>query len=150
MSSLQQSLFPTEEVQAPGRASPSVTTPPAQREAFLRERLRAKLQAAQHHEVVSSGTATWQTPSPGLRILPLKNSADHRTLRIDMAPGSEFTRPDEEIRHECWVLQGELRWGSTLLRAGDFLAAPQNQCAARGSSIGGAQLLLIAWLNRPT
>ena len=148
MSSLQQSLFPFEDTQAPEKAAPSIAAPAAQREAFLRERLLAKLRAVQHHDVVSQGSGVWSTVSPGLRILPLKNSADHRTLRIDMAPGSEFNRPDDEVRHECWVLQGELRFGSTLLRAGDFLAAPQHQPSIHWSSATGAQLLLIAWLDR--
>jgi hypothetical protein len=149
MSSLQQSLFPFEDAQAPEKTASTVGAPPAQREAFLRERLLAKLQAAQHHKVVSNGSGIWNTASPGLRILSLKNSADHRTLRIDMAPGSEFARPDDEVRHECWVLKGELRLGSTLLRAGDFLAAPKNGAAARWSSAIGAELLLIAWLDTP-
>lgn len=149
MSSLQQPLFPFEDAHAPEKTEPSAIAPPAQREAFLRERLLAKLQAAQNHEVVSQGSGAWDTSSPGLRVLSLKSSADHRTLRIDMAVQSGFTRPDEETRHECWVLQGELRLGGTVLRAGDFLAAPQQAPAARWSSAGGAQLLLIAWLDRP-
>lgn len=149
MPSLQQSLFPTEDAQAPEKAAPSVAAPPAQREAFLRERLLAKLQTAQHHDVVSQGSGVWDTPSPGLRVLSLTNGTDHRTLRIDMAAGSEFVRPDEEARHECWVLHGELRLGSTVLRAGDFLAAPKQEPAARWSSASGAQLLMIAWLNTP-
>ena len=150
MSSLQQSLFPFEDAQAPEKAEPSAVAPPAQREAFLRERLLAKLQAAQNHEVVSQGSGSWDTTVPGLRVLSLKGSADHRTMRIDMAAQSGFIRPDEEARHECWVLQGELRLGGTVLRAGDFLAAPQQEPAARWSSAGGAQLLLIAWLDTPT
>ncbi|XVJ70716.1 MAG: hypothetical protein HEQ39_14660 [Rhizobacter sp.] len=149
MSPLQQTLFPCEDARAPEKAAPSAVAPPAQREAFLRERLLAKLQAAQNHEVVSQGSGAWDTSMPGLRVLSLKSSADHRTLRIDMATQSGFTRPDEETRHECWVLRGELRLGGTVLRAGDFLAAPQQEPAARWSSAGGAQLLLIAWLNTP-
>jgi hypothetical protein len=149
MSSLQQPLFPFEDAHAPEKTEPSGVAPPAQREAFLRERLLAKLQAAQNHEVVSQGGGAWDTSMPGLRVLPLKSSATHRTLRIDMAAGSEFIRPDEETRHECWVLHGELRLGGSVLRAGDFLAAPKQESAARWSSAGGAQLLLIAWLDSP-
>ncbi len=149
MSSLQQPLFPAEDAHAPEKAAPSAAAPPAQREAFLRERLLAKLQAAQHHEVVTQGSGVWDTSSPGLSVLSLKTTADHRTLRIDMAAGSEFIRPDEEARHECWVLHGELRLGGTVLRAGDFLAAPKQEPAACWSSAGGAQLLVIAWLNTP-
>jgi hypothetical protein len=144
MTSLQQPLFPVEDTHAPEK-----TPPPAQREAFLRERLLAKLQAAQNHHVVLQGSGVWATPSPGLSVLSLKSSADHRTMRIDVAAHSEFTRPDEETRHECWVLQGELRLGSTVLRAGDFLSTPQQEPAARWSSASGAQLLVIAWLDTP-
>jgi hypothetical protein len=63
-----------------------------------------------------------------------------------MAAGSEFSRPQAETRHECWVLQGELRVGHTVLREGDFLAAPHGGVATRWRSHEGAQLLLLAWL----
>jgi hypothetical protein len=147
MMSLQQPLFPIEDAEAPEKAAHPSAPPPAQREAFLRERLLAKMQAAQNHDVVSQGMGNWDASCPGLKILSLKISVDHRTLRIDMAAQSEFIRPHEEARHECWVLQGELRLGSTVLRAGDFLATPKQEPAARWSSASGAQLLMIAWLD---
>ena len=147
MSSLQQPLFPPEDSHAPDMVAPAAAAPPAQREALLRERLLAKLQAVQGHQVVSQGQGAWDTSCPGLRVLSLNRSPGHRTLRIDMAAHSEFSRPIDETRHECWVLQGELRLGSTVLRAGDFLAAPQQAPAARWTSASGAQLLLTAWLG---
>jgi hypothetical protein len=147
MTSLQQSLFPPEDADAPEETESRIAPPTAQREAFLRERLLAKLHAAKGLHVVSQGSGTWDTSSPGLRILSLKATAGHRTMRIDMAARSEFIRPDGEARHECWVLEGELRLGSTVLRAGDFLATPKQEPAACWSSASGAQLLLIAWLD---
>jgi hypothetical protein len=147
MASLQQSLFPTEGPDAPEKTAPS---PGAQREAFLRERLLAKLQAAKGLQVVAHGRGVWDTALPGLQVLSLNSSANHRTMRIDMAAQSEFIRPHEETRHECWVLQGELRLGSTVLHAGDFVSTPRQEPAACWSSANGAQLLLIAWLDTLT
>jgi hypothetical protein len=144
MSSLQQSLFPTEGADAPEKTAPA---PGAQRESFLRERLLAKLQAARGLQVVAHGSGVWDTTLPGLQVLPLNSSANHRTMRIDMAAQSEFIRPDEETRHECWVLQGELRLGSTVLHAGDFVTTPRQEPTVLWSSAIGAQLLVIAWLD---
>lgn len=155
MASLQQTLFPAEnpaeDAIALEKAAPTVSAVsglPATREAFLRERLLAKQQAALGQHLVTRGSGAWDCSEPGLRTLSLHGGPTHRTLRIDMAAGSEFSRPREETQHECWVLKGEVRVGHTVLREGDFLAAPQVEPALRWSSPCGAQLLLVAWLKQ--
>jgi hypothetical protein len=119
---------------------------PAQREAFLRERLLAKARATQAHalghRVLAADTGHWQELASGVRAKPLNLSATQRSMLIQMEAGSSFTSPGDETALECLVLQGEVHLGPSHLRAGDFLCLQNGGTAQVWVSPMGAQIFL--------
>ena len=157
-----QTLLPLEppaaHAEPPQRPSPPEGGPapaPAQREAFLRERLLAKARAGQAqslgHRATPRAQGSWKAVSHGVRMKLLNESAHCRSLLLEMAAGTRFTNPLPAAELECLLLQGDLQMGpSRLAGAGDHLHAPAAPGGDEWTSRGGALFLLTCHLPRRT
>jgi anti-sigma factor ChrR (cupin superfamily) len=72
------------------------------------------------HCTVRAGEGEWREIAPGIerKLLWERGVASSSMLRV--APGASFPAHGHPIDEECLVLEGTLRIGSLLLRAGDF------------------------------
>ena len=73
--------------------------------------------------VVTGDQAVWlQTPIEGveMRVLHLDESSGRMTQLMRMAPGASFPRHRHTGLEECYVIQGDMRSGDMILRAGDY------------------------------
>ncbi len=74
--------------------------------------------------VVKDGGAPWsRTEYPGveLRVLYVDKQRQQSTVLVRMAPGSVYPAHAHHGAEECLVLEGDLRFGSQVLKRGDFL-----------------------------
>ncbi len=149
-----QTLLPLEPPAAHAERAPQPPGPPAgpvpvpaQREAFLRERLLAKARAGQAqslgHRTTPRAQGPWRAVSPGVRWKLLNESVHCRSLLLEMAAGARFTNPLPAAELECLLLLGDLQMGpSRLAGAGDHLHAPASPGGDEWASRGGALFLL--------
>jgi anti-sigma factor ChrR (cupin superfamily) len=86
----------------------------------------------------------WEQVIPGVRAKRLYVDPQHDTVTmlIRMDPGASYLPHRHAGPEQCFVLEGDLRDGELVVRAGDF------QCAAEGTVHGSQQtesgcLLLI-------
>ncbi len=72
------------------------------------------------HRTVRAGEGDCRQIAPGIerKVLWERGAASSSMLRA--APGASFPAHNHAIDEECVVLEGSLRIGSVLLRAGDF------------------------------
>jgi predicted ChrR family anti-sigma factor len=97
--------------------------------------------------IVRSGEGDWQpTAAPGVTVKPLSVDAERRyvTMLIRMEPGSSYPRHRHSGVEECFVLEGELRVGDEVLRAGDFQRADERSVHAVQSTDRGCLLLITS------
>jgi anti-sigma factor ChrR (cupin superfamily) len=85
--------------------------------------------AMAHMHVVRDGQGEWQRVREGVyaKQLYVDRARDSATMLIRMEPGSKYVPHRHGGPEQCFVLQGDIREGDHVFRAGDF------QCLAEGS-----------------
>lgn len=99
--------------------------------------------------VVRRQTGDWETVKEGVQAkrLYVDPSRDAVTMLVRMNPGARYVPHRHAGPEQCFVLEGDLREGAHVFRAGDF------QCAAPGSVHGvqwtesGCLLLIVSSLH---
>jgi anti-sigma factor ChrR (cupin superfamily) len=99
--------------------------------------------------VVRGQTGDWETVKEGVQAkrLYVDPSRDAVTMLVRMDPGARYVPHRHAGPEQCYVLEGDLRDGVHVFRAGDF------QCAASGSVHGaqwtesGCLLLIVSSLH---
>ncbi|MCG3126651.1 MAG: hypothetical protein CHACPFDD_01502 [Phycisphaerae bacterium] len=82
-----------------------------------------------------------------IRRLFVDRQRDQMTMLVRMAPGTAYPRHVHHGPEECLVLEGDLRVGDTVLRAGDYQrAAPDSQHGVQ-STEGGCLLMIVSSLS---
>lgn len=97
--------------------------------------------------VVRHDDGDWEeTGAPGVRAKSLYTDPDRRyvTMLVRMAPGASYPSHRHAGVEECFVLEGDLRVGSTLLRAGDYQRADSQSSHEVQSTEHGCLLLLVS------
>lgn len=99
--------------------------------------------------VVRSGDGDWQEVRQGVfaKQLYVDRSRDLATMLVRMEPGSQYVPHRHAAPEQCFVLEGDIREGEHVFRAGDF------QCLSAGSTHEaqwteeGCLLLIVSSLN---
>ena len=90
--------------------------------------------------VLRAGQGEWtDTPYSGVqfRMLFVDRQRRQFTALVRMAPGSHYPPHSHQAAEECLVLEGDLRLGDCVLRAGDFLrTAPGYQQGVQTTAEG--------------
>lgn len=71
------------------------------------------------------GDEGWLDFCPGVRIRPLWDGGERRSLLVRMQPGALVGQHPHALEEECLMVAGEAFVGDTLLRCGDYQLAPQ-------------------------
>jgi len=89
------------------------------------------------------------TPHPGvqLRMLHVDHARKQFTTLVRMAPGATYPSHAHDAPEECLVLEGDLRFGDQVLRAGDFLRTEPGYQQAEQTTEGGCLLYLTSPLD---
>jgi anti-sigma factor ChrR (cupin superfamily) len=122
-------------------------------DAATREKLLARIAAgdappsSQPLFVLRASEGTWEdTPLPGISLKKLFVDRQRRqfTALVRMQAGTMFPRHRHDGAEECLVLEGDLRIGELVLRAGDFQRTPPGFVQADQTTQGGCLLLVTS------
>jgi anti-sigma factor ChrR (cupin superfamily) len=94
--------------------------------------------------------AGWEdTAVPGvrLRVLSTDPAADRFTALIRMAPGTAYPAHRHAGPEECFVLEGDLRHESQVMRAGDYEWLPGGSDHGAQTTVDGCLLLIHSSLS---
>jgi len=123
----------------------AVAPPPRVREELLR-RLEEPAGAPTALHIARASEAVWEAlPYPGLhkRLLHLDCASGRYTALVRMAPGASYPAHDHAGVEECLVLEGDLRVGGEVLRAGDYQRALAGSHHVEQTTEGGCLVLLV-------
>ena len=100
-------------------------------------------------ETKRSASADWLEHSPGItyRVLKVDAALKRQSLLVRMEPGAVYKSHTHDVDEECLVIEGDLRYGDLVLRAGDFhLAAPATSHPT-GHTSSGCLLHVVVGLD---
>jgi quercetin dioxygenase-like cupin family protein len=89
--------------------------------------------------------AEWLQHSEGIsyRVLKVDERLQRRTLLVKMQPGAILKSHVHSFEEECLVIEGDLRYGDLVLRAGDYHHAWAGAHHADGVTAGGCMLHVV-------
>ncbi len=99
---------------------------------------------------VPSDAGDWEetdVEGVSVRRLFVDRARDSVTMLVRMKPGSSYPRHRHNGPEECFVLQGDLRVGEALMRAGDYQRAEVGSLHAVQSTEDGCLLLIVSSLG---
>jgi anti-sigma factor ChrR (cupin superfamily) len=97
--------------------------------------------------VTRAGEGAWTaTGIPGVDYKNLYTDGATRrvTMLLRMAPGAMFPTHHHHDPEQCWVLEGDVRWGDLVFKKGDFVVSGQGSTHPTIVSDSGNILLLVA------
>ncbi|MBI3758220.1 MAG: cupin domain-containing protein [Deltaproteobacteria bacterium] len=100
--------------------------------------------------VTRADGGVWEeTGVQGVRVkrLSVDKQKDQFTALVRMEAGSSYPRHIHNGAEECLVLEGELRVGPEVLRAGDYQRAPAGSRHGVQSTDNGCLLLIVSSLS---
>ena len=97
-----------------------------------------------------AGDGGWEdTAVPGvrLRVLTIDAAADRFTALVRMDPGASYAAHRHVGPEECFVLEGDLRHGTQVMRAGDYEWLPAGSEHGPQTTAEGCLLLIHSSLS---
>ena len=97
-----------------------------------------------------SQEGAWEeTGVEGVRVkrLLMDEARNQFTALVRMSPGSSYPRHVHNSAEECLVLEGDIRMGDQVLRAGDYQFAPADSLHGVQSTEGGCLLLISSGMD---
>jgi anti-sigma factor ChrR (cupin superfamily) len=93
--------------------------------------------------------AQWFSPAPGqsIRMLAIDRAQRRFTALVRLEAGAHYPAHHHAGTEECYVLEGDLRCGNAVLRAGDFQRAASNSWHEEQWSEQGCVCLIVAPLE---
>lgn len=90
-------------------------------------------------------TAEWRQHDDGItyRVLKVDERSKRQTLLVKMQPGAVLKSHSHRFEEECLVIEGDLRYGDLVLRAGDYHHAWAGAHHADGVTTGGCLLHVV-------
>jgi len=93
-------------------------------------------------KTIQADEGEWQPFLPKVRIKRLQQSGDTLTYLLRLEPGAIMVPHEHPQDEECIVLEGEVRFGQTVARAGAYHLAPRGVAHETMFSETGALLFL--------
>jgi anti-sigma factor ChrR (cupin superfamily) len=93
--------------------------------------------------------AEWQQHSEGIvfRVLKVDEARQRQTLLVKMQPGAIYKSHSHDIDEECLVIEGDLRYGDFVLRAGDYHVAAPGTHHPPGTTTAGCLLHVVVGMD---
>jgi quercetin dioxygenase-like cupin family protein len=115
-----------------------------QRNAAIKSRLMRRVRAERQPGLttIQADEGDWKPFLPKVRIKTLQQSGDTLTYLLRLEPGAILVPHDHPQDEECIVLEGEVRIGQTVARAGAYHLAPKGMAHDSIVSDNGALLFL--------
>jgi anti-sigma factor ChrR (cupin superfamily) len=112
-------------------------------------RVEAEIAARSQHLpgtlTVRADEGRWQKLVEGVERKILFSQPDGRiTFLIRGQPGARFPAHPHDDDEECYVLEGDITFGTLTLRAGDYHRVPRGIAHPKATTAGGCMLLMTA------
>jgi quercetin dioxygenase-like cupin family protein len=93
--------------------------------------------------------AEWRQHSEGIvyRVLKVDEARQRQTLLVKMQPGAIYKSHAHDIEEECLVIEGDLRYGDFVLRAGDYHLAAAGTHHPVGTTTAGCLLHVVVGME---
>jgi quercetin dioxygenase-like cupin family protein len=93
--------------------------------------------------------AEWRQHSEGIvyRVLKVDEARQRQTLLVKMQPGAIYKSHAHDIEEECLVIEGDLRYGDFVLRAGDYHLAAAGTHHPVGTTTAGCLLHVVVGMD---
>ncbi len=100
-------------------------------------------------ELVLKDQGAWDEVHAGIwaKRLHVDTARDQVTMLIRMAPGVSYLPHRHAGPEQCYVLEGDLRDGDKVIRAGDYQCLPQGSVHGAQSTESGCLLLIVSSLR---
>ncbi len=115
---------------------------PDRRRAAMKQRVLARARAGAQLTTIHAHEGEWKTFLPKVSIKVLRKTEDTQTYLLKLEAGAILLPHDHPMDEECIVLEGEVRIGDVVARAGDYHLAPQGRAHDPIVSETGALLFL--------
>jgi anti-sigma factor ChrR (cupin superfamily) len=101
-------------------------------------------------EIQRAASAHWFSPAPGqsIRVLAIDRPQRRFTALVRLEAGAHYPAHHHSGTEECYVLEGDLRCGNSVLRAGDFQRALSDSWHEEQWSEQGCVCLIVAPLKQ--
>jgi len=110
--------------------------------ATIRERLVNRIRASKGLTTIQANEGEWTSFSPRVKIKVLHRDVDTQSYLLRLEPGAVVLPHVHGQDEECMVLEGEVRIGDLVVRAGAYHLAPRGVAHEPISSEHGALLFL--------
>ena len=110
--------------------------------ATIRERLVKRIRAANGLTTIRAGEGEWEPFSPKVKIKVLHRDVSTQSYLLRLEPGAVVLPHVHGQDEECMVLEGEVRIGALVVKAGAYHLAPRGVSHEPISSENGALLFL--------
>ena len=99
--------------------------------------------------VVRSDGGDWNEIQPGISVkkLYVDHQRDTVTMLIRMSPGTSYGRHLHAGPEQCFVLEGDLWEGETVVTSGDYQCLPTGSIHERQMTRSGCLLLIVSSLH---
>ena len=116
----------------------------AQRSEAIRSRLMQRVRDATTPRLttIQAEDGEWRPFLPKVRIKTLQQSGQSMSYLLRLEPGAILVPHEHPQDEECFVLEGEVRFGDTVARVGAYHLAPKGQAHDAIVSDTGALLYL--------
>lgn len=91
---------------------------------------------------LKAGEGEWVQLGPKVKLKLLREDTDSRSFLLRLQPGAVLPPHDHPLEEECYVLEGEVRFGDLVVQAGDYHLAPKGIPHGLVRSRTGALLFL--------
>ncbi|MGB5833887.1 MAG: cupin domain-containing protein [Thiohalocapsa sp.] len=103
---------------------------------------RSAVDLAQGLFTLRADDGRWESLTPKVEIKVLRQDENSRSYLLRLHPGAVLPPHEHPIDEECYVLEGEVRFGQVVVQAGDYHLAPAGAPHGLMRSRTGALLLL--------
>ena len=96
-----------------------------------------------------AANAEWHQYSEGIayRVLNVDEQRGRQTLLVKMQPGALYKSHSHDVDEECLVIEGDLRYGDLVLRAGDYHLATPGALHPTGTTAAGCLLHVVVGMD---
>ena len=110
--------------------------------AMIRERVLKRVRTSKGLTTIQADEGVWESFSPKVKIKVLNRGVDTQSYLLRLEPGAVVLPHVHGQDEECMVLEGEVRIGDLVVKAGAYHLAPRGVSHEPISSENGALLFL--------
>lgn len=126
-------------------SEPEIAPPPGMFDR-IQETIATRSQLLPDTTTIRAGDGHWEAIGAGVerKLLWAKGPNDRQTFLVRMTPGAHYAGHEHADDEECYVISGDISFGTLTLRGGDYHLARRKAPHPAATSARGCLLLITA------